>query len=402
MKILHLNLKSGNKLTPLFVAKVLLITLIILHAAKGIWWMGWFWEAILGIIFLSTAQSRVIRRFREKTWLVVPLTLMGAVLLAIFLRTLIFGLYSVPSASMERTLIPGDVVWVNKTLAGPRLPSSPYEVPWIGLIFWLLQDEESDIHEPWWDYRRLKGYSSIKTGDIVVFNHPGSGEVFIKRCMGTPGDTLQIMDGHVKTNDRRVATPNAIFNTRVEYKNREKAWKEIREITESPHHFYQQHRNGQINLATTREEMQAISKAKSVKTALIEPERPDSTWTLYPDSKEIAWDLDHFGPYIIPAKGTTIKLDRHHYQIYKPLIEDLENKTCSHEEDKFYINEIPTTHYTFERDFFFMMGDHRHDSYDSRLFGPVPESDIIGKATTVLFSTNPQHAWHERLLKKLE
>ncbi|MFW6042992.1 MAG: signal peptidase I, partial [Marinilabiliaceae bacterium] len=262
----------------------------LLHVIYGMWWMAIFWVIALLIVFLTVSEHPAIKKIRRSEAIIYPLVMGGAILLAVFLRTFIFGLYTVPSESMERTLMPGDVVWVNKTLAGPRLPSSPYELPWIGLVFWFLQDQkENDIHKPWWNNHRLKGYSSIKAGEIIVFNHPGSGKVFIKRCVGTPGDTLNIIDGEVKINGRKLDTPNALFNTRVKYTNREKAWKEIREIIQSPHNLYQQNRKDQINLATTREEMKKLRKAEFVKTAHIETERPDSSWTLYPGEKETEW-----------------------------------------------------------------------------------------------------------------
>jgi signal peptidase I len=403
MKILTLNSKSKNNKRSNRAIKIFLSALIILHATLGMWWMAVSWIAVIGIFFLSTSQLPGIIRFREKTWIVYPLVLIGAVLLAIVLRTLIFGIYSVPSSSMERSLIPGDVVWVNKTLAGPRLPDSPYDIPWVNVLFWLANDRNIDSEESWWQHRRLKGYSSPKKGDVLVFNHPGNRDVFIKRCVATPGDTFQIKNGQIIIDSQSyLKTKQAVFTTRLEYEDREKAMTKIQEIKTFPLRYLPEVQKGRFKGSMTKHEMNLLRKQEAFSQVCIEPERPDTAWTLFPGSASIKWNLDNFGPFVVPAKGTTIDLDQRNFDIYKPVIEDLEKKTCTKKKDDFYINGHLATRYTFERNYYFMLGDNRHDSYDSRLWGPLPESEIIGKATTILFSTNSGIDWHERFFKKLE
>lgn len=377
--------------------------MVILHAALGMWWMTVLWLTAIGLFFLATSQLPKINRFRKKTWIIFPLILTGAILLAIFLRTLIFGIYSVPSSSMERTLIPGDVVWVNRTLIGPRLPDSPYKIPWINVLFWLANNKEIDPNKSWWQYRRLNGYSSTNRGDILVFNHPHSGNIFIKRCVATPGDTLRIIKGDVIANsENKLNTSMAVFTTRLEYKDRKKAIKEIEETTGFPLRFHPEAREGCLKLSLTRQEMNLLRDTGSFREVCIAPERPDTAWTFFPYQPSIKWTLDNFGPFVVPAKGTTIDLNQRNFNIYKSVIEDLENNTCTKKKDGFFINGEPATRYSFERNYYFMVGDNRHDSNDSRFWGPVPEANIIGKATTILFSTNNKHDWHKRLFKKLE
>lgn len=136
------------------------------------------WGFVWFVVWLSTSSNRYVVRFRNMTYIVYPLILIGVVLLAITLKTLFFGLYKIPSGSMEKTIVPGDIVWVNNLSYGPRLPYSPYEVSWINGLVWLIEGRDADIHKRWWEYKRLKGYSSPKRGDISVFNHPYHNTIF--------------------------------------------------------------------------------------------------------------------------------------------------------------------------------------------------------------------------------
>ena len=112
---------------------------------------------------------------------------------SIALRLFVFEIYAIPSSSMEHTLIPGDKVLVNKLLIGPRMPRSPFEIPWVNLVFMLNKDAREKIDEKWWPYRRWKGFSKIKHNDIIVFESLVKEDIiFIKRCIALPGDGFRL------------------------------------------------------------------------------------------------------------------------------------------------------------------------------------------------------------------
>jgi signal peptidase I len=126
---------------------------------------------------------------------------------------------------MEKTIVPGDMVWVNNLTYGPRLPYSPYEISWINVLVWLWEGKEADVKKTWWDYKRLKGYSSPQRGDISVFNHPYNNTIFIKRIVALPGDTLQIMDGQLMVNGREQTKPeNSVYYSKARFNNRQEAY----------------------------------------------------------------------------------------------------------------------------------------------------------------------------------
>lgn len=124
--------------------------LILLHIILGIWWLAISWAIIWFIVWVCTTSVSIIVRLRRKSWLVYPVVMVGSVLAAIILKTLFFGIYKIPSGSMERTIVPGDVVWVNNLIYGPRLPYSPYEISWINGLVWLMQGRTGDVQEKWW------------------------------------------------------------------------------------------------------------------------------------------------------------------------------------------------------------------------------------------------------------
>jgi signal peptidase I len=336
-----------NKIT---IAILILFTLT--HAFIGLWWMSALSLIAFGVYYLATSKNKYIVAFRRQTILIYTLSLTGIFLFAIILRVLIFGFFVVPTSSMERTILPGDVIWVNKTLIGPRLPSSPIEIPWLGVLYWMLKEDRNNLSEKWFDYHRLEGYSSISHQDILVFEHPYVDLILVKRCIGCPGDTLQIINSKVSINSQYA--------------------EEAATLQLSPDNRYDEGSG-------------------------FNPEE------LFPHDTASTWTPDNFGPVILPYKGMAVSLNKENYLLYHEMIENLEKiEIVMTDAGNFTINGSESEEYTFQNNYYFMMGDNRHYSHDSRFFGPVPESLIIGKATTILFSTNKQAAWYQRILKKLK
>jgi signal peptidase I len=248
---------------------------------------------------------------------------------------------------MEDTLLPGDKVLVNKLAYGPKLPASPYDIPWVNLCWYFLGGKHTNPDSVYWKYNRLKGFSEIKHGDVMVFSHPlwgGRNNYFVKRCIALPGDTLQIINGKVKI--------NAGF------------------LEEQP-------------------------------TIKMIPVIYDSTHTVYPQHPNIRWSLDDYGPLVVPYKGMQIRLTKEALQLYFKVIKNHEPVHAVWKNEVFSNNEKTAELYTFQNNYYFMLGDNRHNSSDSRYWGFLPEEDINGKATVVLFNFLDGKFMTNRFFKKI-
>ncbi|HLW08519.1 MAG TPA: signal peptidase I [Marinilabiliaceae bacterium] len=202
------------------VFKTLFPLIVIVHLLIGIIWLAIAWSIVWSVFWLMTSPANWVVRFRQMTYLVYPLLLIGVIAAAIFFKTLIFGIYEIPTGSMEKTLVPGDVVWVNNMTYGPRLPYSPYEISWVNVLVWWIQGRNADMTKHWWNYNRLNGYSEPKHGDVVVFNHPKKKDTYVKRLMALPGDTLQIVEGSIFINgELHPAAAKALFYSKISFQN---------------------------------------------------------------------------------------------------------------------------------------------------------------------------------------
>ncbi|MDP3644657.1 MAG: signal peptidase I [Bacteroidota bacterium] len=185
----------------------ILITLVIILAVQGLWWFTFGLLVTGGLILLFLSQFRFFVWLRKKAWISTPITLIGIFLLAIAIRLFLIEIYAIPSGSMEDTLIVGDKVLVNKLQIGPRMPKSPFEIPWINLFFYLNKNTRTKMDSAWWNYHRLNGFNTIRRNDVIVFNHPDAkSDFFIKRCIALPGDSLIIIDGMTFINGKVLDT----------------------------------------------------------------------------------------------------------------------------------------------------------------------------------------------------
>jgi signal peptidase I len=319
---------------------------------------------------------------------------------AISLRLLCIELYAIPSSSMEDTLLPGDKIVVNKLAYGPKLPQSPYDVPWVNLLWYLKADSPSKSDSVYWKYHRLKGFSEIKHGDVLVFSHPlwgGRNNFFIKRCIALPRDTLQIANGRVKINSQFMEEPLLVKrNYRFWVKNQSLS---ISLPTDSAGRFH--------NIGSPEELLLTNSQAREIEnnhqTGFLEPVDVtyDSAYTVYPYHPNIHWSIDNYGPLVIPFKGMQIRLTKEALQLYYNVIKDHEPVNKDWKNEVFQNNEKTAELYIFQNNYYFMLGDNRHNSSDSRYWGFVPEENIIGKASLILFSNNGDGFKWSRILKPI-
>ncbi|WP_245683152.1 signal peptidase I [Flavobacterium glycines] len=321
---------------------------------------------------------------------------------SICIKVLAFDIYKIPSSSMENLLYPQDVIVVNKLKYGPRLPRSPFEIPWINIAFYFNENAKNRIKEDWWDYKRLSGTSTIKQGDVFVFNSTWSkGYILIKRCMALAGDTLRIKDGNVYTNSKLFApVATERNNYKFSIKNKQNLYKYLDAVGLSyvmlkriDNQFYE------ANLS--KYDLDQLKKAKLINAVSIQLDSFNENNGLFCKVPNKQWTYDTMGPFIVPKKGMQIHLNPETFSLYQRVISGSENCKIKELKGIYFINNKRATTYTFKQNYYFMMGDNRKGTMDSRAWGFVPETNIIGKIQCVLFSNkNDEFQW-DRIFKML-
>jgi signal peptidase I len=317
-----------------------------------------------------------------------------AVIAATVIRSLFIEAYQIPTSSMEKSLMVGDFLFVSKVNYGARLPITPISFPFAHHTMPITKTK-AYLDAFKLPFFRLPGFQKIKNNDVVVFNWPDERmdrpidkkENYIKRCVAIPGDTLQVINGQVHINGVPESVPeNRQFEYMVKTDGHDlgKKFYAKQDITDKESdgavlHFMQL-------TDKSREAVKANSDVVSIDTNLHRPGK-DGMGMLFPFSHQHNWTRDFYGPLVIPKRGVTIKLDSINFYIYERLIQVYENHPDFETRGgKYFMDGEQIKEYTFAMDYFFMMGDNRHYSSDSRYWGFVPEDHIVGKAMFVAFS----------------
>jgi signal peptidase I len=335
-----------------------------------------------------------------------------AVLTVVVVKAFFFWVYVVPSTSMEKTLLPGDLVFVNKMAYGIRLPITPLTFPLSHnkMPFNNQIKSFSDIIQ--FPYLRLFK-SEVQRNDVVVFNYPREYEVpvdhrafYIKRCIGLPGDTLKIKNKRVFIGNELLPFPkNVAFNYKVQSNTK---------LTNDTLLKYDITEGGRVGAIGFYQLTLSDSAKKCLEEqsyiGLITPLKVDPTGYadyIFPFHESYKWNIDYFGAVVIPKKGETIVLDTLNIHLYQRIIELYEGNDFEISGTDILINNKVSTSYTFKMNYYFMMGDNRHNSSDSRFWGFLPEDHIVGKATSVVLSVNKnpttknKYRW-ERFFSQIE
>lgn len=316
-----------------------------------------------------------------------------AVIAATIIRWLFLEAFTIPTPSMEKSLLVGDFLFVSKIHYGPRTPKTPLQVPLTHQKIWgtNIPSYLDWIQLPQY---RLPGLTSIKRNDVVVFNYPAEDEHpvdlktnYIKRCVGLPGDVLEVKNTEVYINNEPLENPPLMqFSYMVitdEIIN-ERVWKKY-DITDL------EWRSGRYFINATPEAAAELGKLPFIDevTRMVEP-ADEANGRIFPDASKYAWNQDHFGPIEIPAEGWTIAMNEENLAKYGSTIVKYDQpNNAAIENGKLLINGEPVSEYTFEQDYYFMMGDNRHNSLDSRFWGFVPYDHVVGKAFFIWLSLDP-------------
>ncbi|MDB4927360.1 signal peptidase I [Mucilaginibacter sp.] len=318
-----------------------------------------------------------------------------AVVVSTVIRGLLFSAYAIPSGSMEGTQLTGDYLFVSKISYGSRMPNTPLSIPFTEPTLYGVKTYWDAIKLP---YFRLPGFGTIKNRDIVVFNKPDEADLqynlpvdertcLIKRCIGIPGDVLTIVNTQVYINGK--PAPNA-----------EKQQTSYTVVTDgkdiNPQLLTDLHIEIRQQLAPDTYEMivptanvttlKSYSNIKSITPVIAQAGMYDAE--IFPHNPKFKWNLDNFGPLTLPKRGMTIPLNDSTLTLYRRAIEVYENNKVAVNGKDILINGKKADTYTFKMNYYWMMGDNRHDSLDSRFWGYVPEDHVIGKAVLTFFSTD--------------
>jgi len=420
----------------------------ILYLLWVIWIESYLWLIGLAVIFDIYISKKVHWAFWKKKntpdgrqtkvveWVD---AIIFAVIAATFIRMFFIEAYTIPTSSMEKTMLIGDYLFVSKTSYGPKLPNTPLSFPFVHHTMPFSTTQKSYVEWIKNPYKRIAGFGKVKNNDVVVFNFPEGdtvavnvqnqsyyslvrnygrkrvwqeketfGEIisrpvdkrenYIKRCVGIAGDVIELKAGQLYVNGKEqthfpgmqreniVTTDGTGINKRL-LEQMNIAKDDRNEISNTQYQF--------PLTAENEQKLKAMKNVLSVQPNIINAGNWDQN--IFPFSNKYPWNVDNFGPLEIPKKGQTVKLTIDNLPIYQRIIGLYEANDLKVKDSTIYINGSVADSYTFKMDYYWMMGDNRNNSADSRYWGFVPEDHIVGKAVFIWLSMDKDQPFYNKV-----
>lgn len=334
-------------------------------------------------------------------------SLLFAVVVATLVHTYVMQPYTIPTSSLEKSLLVGDFLFVSKFHFGARTPMTAIAAPMVHDTIPLLNKKSYSTY-PQLPYFRFPAWQEINRTDIVVFNWPADTLYnmykaadkrydkpvdkktnYVKRCVGIPGDSLAIKDGIVYINGKVMpmperAKPQYSYTVTTDGSGFDANYI-IRELNITDG-VYQTSENTFAFRAITEESANRLKQNPIVKSVVRNISR-EAEAAIFPYNTK--WNLDNLGPIYIPKKGVTVVLNAESLPFYKTIIREYEKNDLKVTGNEIRINGQIATSYTFKQNYYWMMGDNRHNSLDARYFGYTPEDHIVGKPVFIWMSLDP-------------
>ena len=350
-------------------------------------------------------------------------SILFAVVAATLVHTYFIQPYTIPSSSLEKSLLVGDFLFVSKFNYGARVPMTTVAAPMVHDTIpvlkkksYLFDDDLTKKGTSWLNklqlpYLRIPGFEKIDRNEIVVFNSPADTLYdmnnpnvdrnyykpidkktnLVKRCVGVPGDSLEVRNGYVYINGVQNELPDRAalqFSYFVQPKKNQfnrQVMTERYDITDRFGIMNQQ--NTYVFSAISDEALSKFKNHPNVASITpIKEEQGVRDPRIFPHDPNYNWNNDFFGPLYIPEAGKTIDINLEVLPLYKRLITEYEGNTLHVDGNQIYINNELTTNYTFKQDYYWMMGDNRHNSLDARAWGFVPFDHVVGKPVFIWMS----------------